>query len=174
MWSSPMPVIATERMLCAALVASQRPPMPHSSTHASTPASAKTTMAATVSTSNSVMSYGRSPAASRRAFTRSPAATAAATPRANCASLTGWPATSMRSVMLTSSGEVYSATRSPSPPRTAAVKRAVEVLPFVPAICTLWKRSSGLPSSASMSSTLSSMGWMPKRFVAARRAIASA
>lgn len=55
-WSRPMPVTATLRMDFMAEVASQRPPMPHSRTATSTPASAKTTAAATVSVSNSVTS----------------------------------------------------------------------------------------------------------------------
>ena len=46
MWSRPTPVMATEVMFCAALVASHLPPMPHSSTQTSISASAKTTRAA--------------------------------------------------------------------------------------------------------------------------------
>ena len=52
-WSSPMPVTHV-RAGCVAVVASQRPPSPTSSTATSTPASANTTQAATVSRSNSV------------------------------------------------------------------------------------------------------------------------
>ena len=56
MWSRPIPVTATPSMDFTALVASQRPPIPHSRTATSTPASAKTTQAATVMRSNSVTS----------------------------------------------------------------------------------------------------------------------
>ena len=43
------------------------------------------------------------------------------------------------------------------------MKRVVDVLPLVPATCTHSKARSGSPSSASMSSTVSSNGSIPKR-----------
>ena len=52
-WSRPMPVTQVTRG-CVAVVASQRPPRPTSSTATSTWASAKTQQAATVRRSNSV------------------------------------------------------------------------------------------------------------------------
>ncbi len=54
-WSRPMPVTQVAAG-CVAVVASQRPPMPTSSTATSTPRSAKSTQAATVRVSNSVTS----------------------------------------------------------------------------------------------------------------------
>ena len=119
-WSSPMPVTHVMTGLVA-LVASQRPPSPTSSTATSTPASAKTTQAATVSRSNSVTRKRRSPERSRRAFTRRPASAAREMPRANASRETGAPVTSMRSRISTSSGEVYRAHESPCPERMTAV-----------------------------------------------------
>ena len=93
-WSSPMPVTA-HATVGTAVVASQRPPRPTSSTAASTPACANMTMAAAVSSSNSVQPRRAMSAFS--ACTRAQAARAYEIPSAKASSLTGRPSTSTRS-----------------------------------------------------------------------------
>ena len=90
-----MPVTA-QATVGTALVASQRPPSPTSSTATSTPASANIAMAAAVSSSNSVQPWAASRAS--RAARRPHAARAQLTPRAKASRDTGAPATSTRSV----------------------------------------------------------------------------
>ena len=53
---------------------------------------------------------------------------------------------------------MYSAQESPSPESAAAQKRAVEVLPLVPATWMQSMCSSGRSSTSSMSTTVSSRG----------------
>ena len=120
-WSKPMPVMPTVVIDCMALVASHRPPMPHSNTTQSQCARANITQAPAVIRSNSVILYGSLPAFLRAAFTRAPAFCAAAIPSANSSCDTHTPAISTLSVYATSPGDVYKPQRNPHAPSSAAV-----------------------------------------------------
>ena len=93
--SSATPVM-TATLGLHTLVASQRPPMPHSSTAQSTPSRANSHSAAAVSSSNSVPVT----------LAASAASSAASMPSANARSETTCPSISMRSGYLTRWGEV--------------------------------------------------------------------
>src|SRR5919106_4583623 len=118
-------------------VASRRPPRPASTTATSTSATANAESAAAVTVSNCVAS------------SRSAAGRTRPTASSNSASS---PFTRIRSLQLTTCGEIVAPTESPSSRSSCSIVIVAVDLPFVPTTCTAGYAFCGSPSSASRAS----------------------
>ena len=124
-WSTAIGV-STATFASITLVASQAPPMPTSTTAASTGASAKAAYAIPTTVSKNDSGWSCSPS------TRWVYGATSLNARTNASSLIGSPSRLIRSVIDSRCGLVNRPTRSPSAPISVSIIRAVDVLPLVP------------------------------------------
>ncbi len=144
MWSSEMSV-TIEISGSTTFVASNRPPIPTSSTAICTLLSAKYRNASAVSISKKLGICGSRPVLT----SRSAVSETRKKSRAKSASAISSRPTRIRSFGRSRCGDVYSPVRSPASVKIEASVAAVEPFPFVPAISTAGKRRSGWPSALS-------------------------